>query len=45
MAGDGNATPDEGGEDDEDMSGPIAIAVDVSDSPADAATTSDNPAL
>ncbi|MBK9347330.1 MAG: RNB domain-containing ribonuclease [Burkholderiales bacterium] len=44
VAGDPNAPDDDAGEDDDEVAGPIAIAVDVSESPDAAATTSDNPA-
>ena len=44
VAGAPNAPDDDAGEDDDEVAGPIAIAVDVSESPDAAATTSDNPA-
>lgn len=45
VAGDANApADDDAGEDDDEVAGPIAIAVDVSESPDAASTTSDNPA-
>ena len=44
VAGDTSAPDDDAAEDEDEVAGPIAIAVDVSESPDAAATTSDNPA-
>ena len=41
----GDATEDDEEDDDNEVAGPIAIAVDVSDAPAEGAQANDNPAL